>query len=131
MTLPTAECHLQDHLGREYVNDHWAQAFKAVMDAEGNVSAALHSLNQLKKKTQEAVAKFHPLIIKLPAHTKPRQLENIKKELLESVTVLQERRRIIGDAPTLDDLIELPEEKVVEDSPHRFKGGGSRNCCRG
>ena len=74
-------------------------------------------------QSDEAVAKSHPSTTTLPACTKPGQLEDIENELLESVTLLQECRRIIGNTPTLDDLIEPPEERVVEDSPYRFERG--------
>lgn len=93
------------------------------MDAEGNVSAALDALDQQKARTMENLTKSHPLTIKLPSRTKPPQIQEIEERLLESIEILKERRRIIGPLPTLDDLIEPPEEKEAKNSQYKFEGG--------
>ena len=42
---------------------------------------------------------------------------------MNSVSILQEWKRIQGTAPTLEDLLNPIEEKEVGDSPYRFPGG--------
>ncbi|TFK62295.1 hypothetical protein BDN72DRAFT_750179, partial [Pluteus cervinus] len=47
MTLPQAEEKLHKHLGDGYKDKDWQPALKAVMDAEGDISAALQAIQKL------------------------------------------------------------------------------------
>src|SRR3984957_7742218 len=115
ITLPEAESHLQNHLGDRYVDEDWRPALKAVMDAEGDVNAALSKINELQGPTS-----FPRLTIRIPARQKPiapPQLQALECELMKAVSDLGDRRRIIGTLPTLDDLLNPPEENEHEYVP--------------
>ncbi|KAG1717169.1 hypothetical protein EDD22DRAFT_741518, partial [Suillus occidentalis] len=43
MSLPEAETHLEHHLTNRYTDTNWRPALKAIMDAEGDIDAALNA----------------------------------------------------------------------------------------
>jgi hypothetical protein len=49
------------------------------------------------------------------------QLENLETELVNAVTELKARKRIVGTPPSLEDLLNPIEEKEVGDSPYAFQ----------
>jgi len=53
----------------------------------------------------------------------PSQLEILEKELLGSVEELKKRNRIIGNPFTLEEMLNLVEERQIGDSPIQFDGG--------
>ncbi|KAF8234905.1 hypothetical protein L208DRAFT_1393355, partial [Tricholoma matsutake] len=68
------------------------------------------------------------LTIKLPHKSPPEsatipQMIKAEQELMESVKELVKRRWIIGSPPTLEDLVDLVEERKIGDSLYRFEGG--------
>ena len=120
MTLPQAEEKLSVHLGDRYVAKDWYPAFKAVMDAEGDVIKAQKALREI------SLACEHPkLTIKVPAQRAcPTRLASAKKAIIDSVQRLKDRNRIFDELPTIDDIIDpVDEREDVEDSPHIFPNG--------
>ncbi|KAG1718686.1 hypothetical protein EDD22DRAFT_792243 [Suillus occidentalis] len=47
MSLPEAETHLEHHLTNCYTDTNWRPALKAIMDAEGDIDAALNAVDTL------------------------------------------------------------------------------------
>lgn len=90
MTLPEAEKCLQDYLGEKYKSKDWEPAFKAVMDAEGDVAQAQDAVQKLA-----LVSQLPKLMIKIPAAsvvtrqcTTDNHTNAIKKALADSVQEL-------------------------------------------
>lgn len=113
MTLPQAEEKIQKHLDKRYKDEDWRPAFKAVMDAEGDVAAAQAALQKLS-----ASCLLPKLVIRLPGRLEPRPSDdNVEKELMDSVEELRKRNRIFGELPTVDDLVDsIHEKKTAGDS---------------
>jgi len=110
MTLPQAEEKLQKHLGERYKDEDWRPAFKAVMNAEGDVAAAQAALQKLS-----ASCLLPKLVIRLPRPS-PSD-DNVEKELMDSVEELKRRNQIFGELPTVDDLVDsIHEKKTAGDS---------------
>jgi len=115
MTLPEAESKLRKHLGLRFVQDDWQPALNAVVNAEGDTLTALDALESLRKR---AIQSNTHLVIKITPLPKPPQLLEAERGLARAVRELEERRRIIGDPPSLNELIQPPEEEV-EDEDNR------------
>ena len=107
MTLLQAEMALQQHLGTRYITDHWNPALKAVMDSEGDVMQAVNAVEKLAA----AACQRTSLVVKIPALSKPPQLEALERDLKDSVANLKDRNRIFGQPLTLDELLDPLEEK--------------------
>ena len=112
MELPEAEKKLREHLGSCFRMEDWQPALDAVMGAEGDTLAALDALNDLQK---HAIRSKTHLVIKIPPRPKPPQLLDIERDLSKDISNIQECRRIFRDPPSLDELIQPPEEEQVED----------------
>jgi hypothetical protein len=87
------------------------------MDAEGDVGVALDAIDRLH------AAFLPPLTIRLPAPPKTAapQLTVIEQDLMDCVTQLQERQRIFRQPPSLEDLVNPPDERIDDDL---FEGVG-------
>jgi len=84
--LPEAETRLQQHLADRYTNIDWRPALKAVMDAEGDVVAALEAVGC---GTRNCCISTN-LEIQIPAHPKmPLQVTSLETELMHSVDDLK------------------------------------------
>jgi hypothetical protein len=122
MSLPIAETRLQMHLGQDYVDDDWRPALKAVMDAEGDVTAALEAVEKVHGR-----AILPRLTIKLPGRSKPAaapQLKNLESEVAESIGELKRRKAIKGTPPTMEEFLEPMEERISEsDLMFELEGG--------
>ncbi|KAH7929555.1 DDE-domain-containing protein [Leucogyrophana mollusca] len=121
MSLPAAEKRLAAHLGARYTDDDWHPALKAVMDAERDAVKA----NEAVERLAAAALRRTGLTLKIPARPQVQapQLVALEKDLMDSVENLKNRKRIIGQPPTVDEILAPVEEKEVGDSVHRFEGG--------
>jgi hypothetical protein len=112
LTLPEVEAQLESLLGQRYVDNDWQPALKAIMDAEGDVEAATAAVEKLAGEAAQnsrlKICLRRPE--KQPSNPAP-QLAAIEKDLMASVDELQKRKRIFGEPPTIDDLIQPPEER--------------------
>jgi len=102
MSLPDVETALSTHLGDHYVNTNWEPVLKAIMESEDDESA-LDAVATHRTATQS----HSGIKICIPA----RQLASAEAELMESVCWLKERNRIHGPLPSVDNVVEPPEER--------------------
>ena len=115
MTLPQAEDALKDHLGDQFIDEKWRPAFDAVMAAEMDCTAALESIKKLRQRPSNPVASATVL----PLHASTMQCKDLEKDLMSSIKELKSRNRIFGSLPTIEELINPPEERENE-SLQRF-----------
>jgi hypothetical protein len=121
MGLPKAEQHLVELFGERYNDNEWRPALVAVMDAENDVAKALEAIRQLTKQKQPAVNSTPNSTVNHPK-APPLQLTSLENELTRIVQELKDRRRIVGAALTLEEMLNPAEEMVVGDSQYRFEG---------
>jgi hypothetical protein len=118
-SLPEAQTRLQDALGKHYIASEWTPALDAVLNAKGDVVAAINAVKKIAPAAPQ-----QRLTIRIPARpSKAPQITELEEGLMRAVTDLQDRRHIIGTPPTLSELLDPAEEKEVGDSPYRFEGG--------
>jgi hypothetical protein len=134
ITMPKTEEHLKAHLGPLYRFEDWKPAFDAVFSTENDTAAAIAIIDKL---TLDALgppsshSTSHPNVSRPSATmgevtvTRPflPQLEELEINLMRSVSTLQERKRVRGTAPTLEDLLNPMEETTIGNSPYSFPGG--------
>jgi hypothetical protein len=116
MKLPQAEDALHSHLGDKYTDGEWRPALKAVMDAEDDPALALTAIKKLQLNAHLTAAAHPP-----PVYTD--QCWQLEADLLNSITELKKRNWIHGDAPTLENILNLVEELEIGDSLYQFEGG--------
>ncbi|KAG1764954.1 hypothetical protein EDD22DRAFT_951411 [Suillus occidentalis] len=105
MSLPEAETRLEHHLTDHYADTDWRPALKAIMDAEGDIDAALNA-------------------IRIPARPKTlTQVTSLETELMDSIDELKSRNRIFGKPPTVKELLDPVEEREVGGHDYKFPGG--------
>ncbi|KAG1767808.1 hypothetical protein EDD22DRAFT_741963, partial [Suillus occidentalis] len=105
MSLPEAETRLEHHLTDRYADTDWRPALKAIMDAEGDIDAALNA-------------------IRIPARPKTlTQVTSLETELMDSIDELKSRNRIFGKPPTVEELLDPVEEREVGGHDYEFPGG--------
>lgn len=114
MGLPTAEELMKKALGDQYKDSEWKEAYDAVLAAENDAAAALDAIEKLAAKASKN------LVIRIPARAQPSQTEAIETDLKKVIDDLKERRRIHGEVPTIEELIE-PIEEVVQDPKFTFE----------
>ena len=139
MSMPQAENKLQSHLGIHYKYDDWRAAYSAVLNAEGDVSEAIRSLDKLTMQLfgcpifdlradtpSPAVA---PTITTVPAvrtaatiPPQPAQLEHIEKELMDCVDTLAKQRITRGKPLTLEEMLNPEQEREIGESSYKFEG---------
>ena len=113
LTLPEVEAQLQSLLGQRYVDNDWQPALKAIMDAEGDIEAAIAAIEKLADEAAQnsrLKTRLPRCLEEQPSNPAP-QLTAIEKDLMASVEELQKRKRIFGEPPTMEDLIQPPEER--------------------
>jgi len=121
MGLPEAERALENLLGDQYKDADWRPGLKAVMDAEGNVTAAQEALDQLSNvRPTQHLAKT----VTAP-EARPAQLVAAETELMASISTLRSRNRVFGPAMTINEIVDPLEEREnsLDDSPYAFPGG--------
>lgn len=124
MSLPQAELALQKHLGDRYVDEDWRDALKAGMiedeNTEGLAVAAIENMRLT------VISLHNPTTsspVPTPSLAMTQQSNDLEKDLAEAVTRLKERNRIFGKVPTLAELLDPMEERVVGESEFVFEGG--------
>lgn len=127
VTMPEAMQKLQEHLQDRYREGEWKSAFDAVFEAEDDIPkavAAVHALAEaLAQQNHAGSPSNRPFSTSGPARTPIEQLDKLEKDLMGAVHNLKERNRIIGTAPTLEELLNPVEEDMIGDSPYMFPGG--------
>ena len=98
-------------LGQRYKDEDWTGPFDAVLGAEGNSIVALDAIEKLYEKARRR------LVIRIPAFRKPAQCEDIENDLVTALQELKIRKRIHGDIPSLDEIVD-PVEERMEESQH-------------
>ncbi|KAJ3574251.1 hypothetical protein NP233_g1893 [Leucocoprinus birnbaumii] len=116
MTMPEAQDKLRKLLGEGYREEEWIPAFDAIFHAEGDVDRALDAIDQLVNASNKAQSQTPAQLVQ-----KPKQLQELEKELLEHVGELQARRRMVP--LTLEEMLNPVEERQVGESEYRFEGG--------
>lgn len=119
-TLSEIENMLRDHLGQHYDFNDWKPAFDAVFQAEGDSGAALAAINKLKVDALQLQCSDTPVNLHPPPLNDLRAAE---EGLMQAVDTLKTRKRIIGTAPTLEDLLNPIQEHEIGESPYCFDGG--------
>ncbi|KAF8439861.1 hypothetical protein L210DRAFT_3540641 [Boletus edulis BED1] len=83
------------------------------MDAKGDTKAALTAIKPL----QDAAMRQPGLKIQILLHPKDLpQLKSAEDELLRSVDALKSRNRVFNTPPTLDELLDPPEEMEIREA---------------
>jgi hypothetical protein len=125
MLLPEVEHRLQTYLGSQYQPNEWQAILGKILEAEDETEAAVakeyvnaQAAAMLATHTSAATSR---LVVQTYACTL--ELKDVEKDLMDATGELRTRQRIIGTAPTLEDLLNPIEEKEKEDSPYRFEGG--------
>lgn len=113
--MPETEKWLQDHLGDCYSYNDWKHAFDAVFTAKDDIVVAIVAIESLQKVATQQHNPTQKLLIP--------QLTHLEDGLIKSVTELKNRKCIVGEAPTLEDLLNPAEENEIGDSPFQFPGG--------
>jgi len=115
MPLPNIESSLCAHLGNQYVDGDWRPVLKAVMESEDD-NTAFDAVSTLRT----AASSRSGIKIRIPAlptatepTPKPQQLMLVESEVMESVHHLKEQNQIFGRFPSVDELIEPPEEREL------------------
>ncbi|KIK82072.1 hypothetical protein PAXRUDRAFT_805617 [Paxillus rubicundulus Ve08.2h10] len=112
LSLPNTEIRLKVHLGNCFIDADWQPALCAVMDAEGDFKAALKAIQPL----EHAAMQQPGLKIQISCCLKELpQLKSTKNELMQSIDVLKSRNRIFDTPPTLDELLDPPEEAEIRE----------------
>ncbi|KIK15579.1 hypothetical protein PISMIDRAFT_16423 [Pisolithus microcarpus 441] len=116
MTLPSVESGLRAHLRDQYIDSDWQPALKAVMEAEDNNMAldaisALHTAALLRSGIKIHIPTLTPAAAE--SAQRPNQLTSVESEVMESVRHLKEQNCIFGRLPSIDELVEPPEEREL------------------
>lgn len=114
MTLPQAEDALKGHLGDQYIDENWRPALNAVMAAEKDATAALESIKALRQCPSNPTAPASLPATVLPLHAPTTQCADLEADLMSSIRELKSRNRIFGHLPTIEELINPPEERENE-----------------
>jgi len=112
LSLPNAEIRLQAHLGNRFIDADWQPALRAVMDAEGDSHAAVIAIKPLEQ------AAMRRLGLKIQISLRPKELPQLKlaeEELIESIKDLKARNRIFDTLPTLNEVLDPPEEVEIRE----------------
>ena len=118
-SLPDTEEELQKHLGNHYMYADWKPAFDAIFATEEDTTAAVTAIEQLQKDAKQPNSPVDSSTHLVPvAQPKIAQLAALETELMDSVAKLKNCKRIIGTAPTLDELLNPIQEREVGDSPY-------------
>ncbi|KAF7966020.1 hypothetical protein HWV62_40475 [Athelia sp. TMB] len=118
---------LKLRLGAWYTCDDWKPAFDAIFEAEDDTGAAITTINNLE--AQATAPAFTPTPTPIPAPGKHvsrpsiPEVTQLETDLMNTVTNLQEQTHAHGPAPTLEELVDLIEEKEIDDLPYTFSGG--------
>ncbi|KAF9220181.1 hypothetical protein BS17DRAFT_759942 [Gyrodon lividus] len=110
LSLPNAEIRLQAHLGNHFIDADWRPALRAVMDAEGDPQAAVLAIKPL-----EQAAMCRPGL-KIHISLLPKDLPQLKSagdELAQSINELKAQNCIFDTLPTLDEVLDPPEEVEI------------------
>jgi len=117
-TLPQTEERLKARLGDKYVASDWVEPLDAVIFAENDVDEALEALDTLRQTLEGAtttissdVSTSEEVVVEQLARTT--QNIGIEAELQKLIDDLKARRRIFGDPPCLDDLLDPVEEHEI------------------
>lgn len=137
LRLPQVEEKLRDLLGSAYNGALWKPAFDIVFTIEGDkdIRRALKELTKLEASS----------IIQLPATTSPqsidqsapsvpaapitpslaysRQVEQLEKDLIDSIQDLKRRKRIRGEPVTLEEFLNPEDERKIGEGEYEFPGG--------
>ena len=114
-TLSEIENMLRDHLGQHYDFNDWKPAFDAVFRLW-----SLAAINKLKVDALQLQCPDTPVNLHPPPLNDFRAAE---EGLMQAVDTLKTRKRIIGTAPTLKDLLNPIQEHKIGESPYHFDGG--------
>ena len=112
LSLPNAEIRLQAHLGNRFIDADWQPALRAVMDAEGDSHAAVIAIKPLEQ------AAMRRLGLKIQISLRPKELPQLKlaeEELIKSIKDLKARNRIFDTLPTLNEVLDPPEEVEIRE----------------
>ncbi|KAJ7833222.1 hypothetical protein B0H14DRAFT_2591584 [Mycena olivaceomarginata] len=118
MTLPAAEAALRDFLGEEFTEtSKWRKILGDLMACEDGDDAL--------KVLADGKAQFHSpgdASADLPLLNPPAQLTSAETDLMEIVRDLHGRKRIsTAGMPTIEDLVNPPEECEIEQSQFNFQ----------
>ena len=109
MTQPEAKQRLEAHVGPAYIDEHWAQILKAVMSCEEDSTQAIKVVELLALQALASPT----ITLSLPTVLLSPDQQSIETQLMECVTELVKRKHIFGTPPTLDELVDPVEEKVI------------------
>ena len=131
-SIPEAHSALQERLGDQYIPSEWDGPLDAALGAEGDVSVALAAISDWRNKwAPDSPPEAPDSPSKAPdspsdlyeVATIPDEHNDVEEQLLELVRELKDRRRIIGDPSTLDEMLDPIEERVIGDCLDSFEGG--------
>ena len=132
MTFTDAEARLQAYLGRQFHFADWKSAFDVVFEAEEDIPAAAAAIEKMATQAIGSSLAATSSSSRPPAAPAPSpnpsvapfsQLQGLEVDLMRAVDDLQQRKRIRGTAPTLEDLLNPIEEIEIGHSDYRFPGG--------
>jgi hypothetical protein len=118
-SLPETEEKLQNCLGNWFIFADWKLAFDAILAAEDDTPAAVAAIDSLcttPVRTINSTATPARQIL---------QLNALETDLMDAIAELKTRKRIVGTAPSLKDLLNPVQEREIGDSQFRFPGGDS------
>ncbi|KAF9230295.1 hypothetical protein BU15DRAFT_69315 [Melanogaster broomeanus] len=100
--------------GDRYVDADWRPALAAVIDAEGDVAAAMKAIEPLA--LYDAADRRTGIKIRIPAAQPPPQLSDAEMTLMTSITALQQRNRVFGEPLSLEEILDPAEEREISSS---------------
>jgi hypothetical protein len=106
-----------------YSGADWKATFDVVLKAEDNTTVAIAAIEKVEseaKKSQHSPplsSNINSQQLKMPSLMWPAlpQLAVLEDDIMSSVSELCTQRRIVGAAPTLDELLNLIEEHEIGD----------------
>jgi len=115
MTFTDAEARLQAYLGCQF---HFAAAAAAIEQMAAQAIASPPATTSPSSSPPAAPVPFPNSSVASLS-----QLQDLEAKLMHAVNSLQQRKRIRGTAPSLEDLLNPIEETEIGHSDYRFPGG--------
>ena len=119
--LPEVHSALQECLGDQYIASEWNIPLDFVLGAEGNVNAALTSVNAWRNQWAPDAPDSPPELCEVA--TTPGEHEGVEEELLDLVTQLKARKRIFGEPLTIKEMLDRREVQGIGECTDLVDGG--------
>jgi hypothetical protein len=121
MTHPQAESAVRAALGADYREEEWEGVLSAVLDAENKTSVALKAIEEAERTSRNHQPASAPktscptisTLLVVPALANDADSRAVEAQLVERVAELKRQNRIFGAPPTLDQMLDAPQEREI------------------